>query len=455
MRLRSVVAAVTVGLLTASAAPLDASWADEGAISGPAEVAVPARREITVSELVSVSEPSELSTGVERAVAAAAATAGGVAVPGRSAQVGLVLVRRGEVAIQRAPAGYRIPMGLTVLPVEGAAAAMGPAVAVVLAAGEVVLGATSAALRGAQVGDVVEVLDPVGTPVPFVIGRVAPDTEIGGAELVMRNEEAGRLGVTTNSRMLVFGFESRAAIDAALAAEGLVRAGVRIARSWDARSPDSTLGIMATKAIAGEFAFKPLSNGEALLEPGWVAANISDRITYTGVRIRANCNNAIVPAIQGALDEIAAAGLAGAIDTANTNTYGGCFYPRLNRVTGNLGFLSRHSWGVALDMNTTQNPQGRAPRLDCGVVRTFRKWGFAWGGNFVNPDGMHFEYVGERRDLVAYPSTYCPNLPASAVTASPAADRLERALDRAAPPTAAGVIFAEDGFVAEAHDGHD
>ncbi|HSJ50053.1 MAG TPA: M15 family metallopeptidase [Actinomycetota bacterium] len=26
------------------------------------------------------------------------------------------------------------------------------------------------------------------------------------------------------------------------------------------------------------------------------------------------------------------------------------------------------------------------------MVRVFERWGFIWGGDFVLPDGMHFEY---------------------------------------------------------------
>ena len=87
-------------------------------------------------------------------------------------------------------------------------------------------------------------------------------------------------------------------------------------------------------------------------------------------------------------------GWRGAIDVANTNTYGGCFNPRYNRISGFLVAPRLRRW--RLDMNTTSNCQGCVPHMNCDVVRIFRKHGFAWGGNFRTPDGMHFEWVGER-----------------------------------------------------------
>jgi len=143
----------------------------------------------------------------------------------------------------------------------------------------------------------------------------------------------------------------------------------------------------------------------------------------------------IIARLRAALDEVAAAGLASAIDVGNTNTYGGCYYPRFNRVTGSLGFLSRHTWGQPIDMNTVTNAQGRTPRMDCRVVRIFRKHGFAWGGNFISIDGMHFEWVGERRDQLEYPSTYCPNLPGGAIETQ-----------TGIPVTQAATLFADDGW---------
>ena len=114
----------------------------------------------------------------------------------------------------------------------------------------------------------------------------------------------------------------------------------------------------------------------------------------------------IVADLRAALADVAAAGLGGAIEVQNANTYGGCYTPRFARDSWNL---SRHSYGLALDTNTVSNCQGCVPKMNCDVVRIFRRHNFAWGGNFNRPDGMHFEWVGERRDLLPYPSEYCPN----------------------------------------------
>lgn len=61
--------------------------------------------------------------------------------------------------------------------------------------------------------------------------------------------------------------------------------------------------------------------------------------------------------------------------------------------------LSNHSWGLAIDLDATQNPQqkrvaGRAIRrtIPDEVVTIMAKHGFSWGGNYAKtPDPMHFE----------------------------------------------------------------
>jgi hypothetical protein len=151
------------------------------------------------------------------------------------------------------------------------------------------------------------------------------------------------------------------------------------------------------------------------LDPDWVAAFIP---ANSGARlngyVRNNCNTRIVADLQAALDEIDAAGLTAALRGANPNAnVGNCFSPRFGRNTPSdfVGSLSRHTWAQAMDINTIANCQGCVPSMDCAIVRIFRAHDFAWGGNFPRTDGMHFEWVGTRRDTLQYPSRYCPNAP--------------------------------------------
>ena len=98
------------------------------------------------------------------------------------------------------------------------------------------------------------------------------------------------------------------------------------------------------------------------------------------------CNVALFPQIRGAIHEIVRLGLQDTI-----TSYSGCYAPRhVNRIP--TAGLSHHSWGIALDINVPQNPFGAQPDQDPRMVAVFERWGFIWGGTFIQPDGMHFEY---------------------------------------------------------------
>ena len=360
---------------------------------------------------ISVSQPSGISPATRAKIRALAASIGAEAYPGRAVTLGLTLVERDGEVIQRIRRGWRVPMSTTVQPDEVVRNLLSIPSAEALAAGDIVMGASSARFRGARVGDTVTLLDSRDRPATFRIGHVAPDEEVGGSDLLMSPVEADSLGATTVTRYTVLGFRNTKSADAAFSAAGFVNGlTYRVRRTWDPPNPDSTLGLGQAKLLVGEFPYQQSKAGKITADPSWVHDNITPRRFFEGIPVRAACHRVVWAPLQGALSEVKRAGLEKLIDVDNTNMYGGCFYARLNRVSGNIGYLSRHSWGMAFDMNTNTNSQGRAPNMDCRIVRIFRKWGFAWGGNFTPADGMHFEYVGERRDNIAFPSRYCPNL---------------------------------------------
>jgi hypothetical protein len=378
-------------------------------------------------DAVSVYMTGELTAPVRDAAIAAATEAGVPASVGRGFTALMTRVRRGAAVVQHSSGtGWAFPMGVTALPFEAVGPVMGRDVAAVLAQGRIVMGATTAALRGAKAGDVIDLVSSSGGTVSFVIGRVGTDEEVGGTEIVMSLQEANRLGATIATRVLIYGQLDRTKITAALARRGLTtNSKVRVRRSWDPPDPDGQLSLSQTKQIMGEFDFYYAgltTSGWTPMNAAWKAKYIPTRDTYpTG--IRAMCNVAIKADLRAALQEVVSTlpGLVGArtgIDVSNTNAAGGCAAGavRFARITQALGSVSRHSWGQPIDMSTTANCQGCVPRMDCRIVRIFRKHGFAWGGNFLTPDGMHFEWVGEQRDTLKYPSKYCANVAVAART---------------------------------------
>lgn len=415
-------------------------------IDDSADVSQPAAYITALGDAVSVFQTGELTAPVRDAAMAAARDAGAAAVIGRGFSAGMRSVRRGPAVIQQSSGpGWAFPMSITALPLEALGGIMGRTISAPISQGSVVMGQTSAGLRGAVAGDRIEMMTAGGGSLSFTIGMVAADGDIGGTEILMSTQQAAMLGAIIDTRVLIYGKFDRATLQAALTNRGVSgNSRVRIRQSWDAFDPDLTMSMSNTKARLGEFQMD-YANLSTL---GWTSVDSTWRNAYLPAArenypagIRAMCNREVKDDLYAALQEVVNAGLAGGIDAANANSYGGCTtgQARLSRITQSLGSVSRHSWGQPIDVNTVTNCQGCVPKMDCRIVRIFRKHNFAWGGNFLTPDGMHFEWVGEARNLYQYPSKYCPNLPAGQVQSA-----------NAPPPlTTRGTLFADDGLAQE------
>ena len=81
-------------------------------------------------------------------------------------------------------------------------------------------------------------------------------------------------------------------------------------------------------------------------------------------------------------------------------TYDGCFNVRY--VRGSRTVVSVHSFGLAIDLNASQNPLGLSTDeallrglkpFDKMFFEVWRSHGFTCGIDFKRPDGMHFQYT--------------------------------------------------------------
>jgi hypothetical protein len=305
---------------------------------------------------------------------------------------------------------WRIPMATMVAPVEYISIVGGQQMADVIASGQVAISEKAAELRSAQVGDVLVLRDARFRKRVFVIGAIVAEPFVNWGDLLMSSDVALTLGSMPVARVSIVNFENPKSVVNALGRKKIPIGNIfRLRTTWDNENPDGTLGLAAVKTLMGEFAYRPSSGSNIEIAPSWKDANIAWKTVFKSVPLFMNCHKKVVTAIQSALTEITKAGLAQHIDVKNSNRYGGCFVSRYNRLAGNFGSPSRHAFGMAFDINITRNQQGAIPQMNCDVVRIMRKWGFAWGGNFWPLDGMHFEYVGERRDTLGFASRYCPN----------------------------------------------
>ena len=143
-------------------------------------------------------------------------------------------------------------------------------------------------------------------------------------------------------------------------------------------------GTSVSEAV-GTFTYTPHADGTVTPDSRWVRSYIrTESVPLLGA---VTCNKGMVPQLRAALTEIVQRGLA---DKIHPSEYAGCYYPRFIASDPAKG-LSLHSWGIAVDLNVPGNQRGTAGAMDPQVVAIFKKWGFAWGGDWSYTDPMHFE----------------------------------------------------------------
>ena len=98
---------------------------------------------------------------------------------------------------------------------------------------------------------------------------------------------------------------------------------------------------------------------------------------------RIYCNKDLIAPLTKAFQNLIKTGL-----VKELKTWDGCFNIRNKRGARSM---SLHSWGVAVDLNSSDNQFGKKPTLSKEFVKCFTDAGFDWAGTWSKPDGMHFQ----------------------------------------------------------------
>jgi hypothetical protein len=253
-----------------------------------------------------------------------------------------------------------------------------------LSAGKAVLGQHSAQLR--RLGPGGRLFFRTGS---VRVGAIVPDDAVGWSEVLLNRDVGRRLGITHERyllaqmqkelsrpawrrKLLPFVGDDPLRVD--------VPGGTRFMRVASGVNPP-----ILVKEVFGEFAATPQSDPAYLtIDHAWVERNIvTTEVPLLGT---VTCHRKLIPMVKGALEEILASGL-----RSEVKVYSGCWASRTvsRSPTAPPSF---HAYGAAIDINAPQNPYGGKPTMNREVVRIFESWGFNWGGDFLIPDGHHFEW---------------------------------------------------------------
>jgi hypothetical protein len=249
--------------------------------------------------------------------------------------------------------------------------------------GQALLARTSAELRGADVGTRLRLAHS-----RLRVAAIVSDVTTNGYEALV-SLPTPRSWVRVDEFMLASGGpRARARIDRRL--RSLLGPGRQLRTRAGGEQPflrygDAVHPQMIIKKQFGEFSARPLPYGTIEVDPRWRSDNI--RRAWIPLIGDVTCHRAVIPQLRSALHEIKSKGLGDLVDG-----YAGCFGPRFISRDPN-GRLSHHAWGIAVDLNAASNQFGAEPNMSPRMVAIMESHGFTWGGRWLIPDGMHFEWA--------------------------------------------------------------
>ena len=213
------------------------------------------------------------------------------------------------------------------------------------------------------------------------VGDIVSDSEIGWFEGLVSKEVGYELGINRNIQAIIWDTKVTENHFVELY-RNIKYKQLRVTFRDSKPNKNWVLPTALVKNYFGDFQIKEKDGTWIIVEPAWRNENIERKeMPIIG---RATCNKIMWKPLLGALNQVIDEGLEGTLYKEEFQKSGGCYAPRrINRFDAG-GSISRHAWGIAIDINVKS---GYHPR----VVEIFNEWGFAWGGTWTSPDEMHFE----------------------------------------------------------------
>ena len=257
----------------------------------------------------------------------------------------------------------------------------------VINSGMLVVSTLTAERYQLEVGDIVNFVGLNNEKISLEVGKITKDSTMGWFEIVVNKEVGYKLGIFRNIQAIIW--DSKVSENFFIELHKNIEYR-KVKFTYKKPSPNKNwvLPNALVKEMFGDFQIKERDGVWITTEPEWREQNIQNkRMPILGIT---RCHRLMWEPLEGALNQILEEGLEGYLSIEEWRSSGGCYAPRRISRFDAGGSISRHAWGIAIDINTKS---GYPPR----IVEIFNSWGFAWGGTWTSPDEMHFEL----RDLSA------------------------------------------------------
>ena len=257
----------------------------------------------------------------------------------------------------------------------------------VINSGMLVVSTLTAERYQLEVGDIVNFVGLNNEKISLEVGKITKDSTMGWFEIVVNKEVGYKLGIFRNIQAIIW--DSKVSENFFIELHKNIEYS-KVKFTYKKPSPNKNwvLPNALVKEMFGDFQIKERDGVWITTEPEWREENIQNkRMPILGIT---RCHRLMWEPLEGALNQILEEGLEGYLSIEEWRSSGGCYAPRRISRFDAGGSISRHAWGIAIDINTKS---GYPPR----IVEIFNSWGFAWGGTWTSPDEMHFEL----RDLSA------------------------------------------------------
>ena len=300
------------------------------------------------------------------------------------ATLGMVSIVKGDGSInQLTKEGYSIPISVFTVNKEISEYFYGKEISYALKKNLAVVSKITAERHNLVVGDNISFMSNDKDGSSLEIGLIVPDKYINWTEILISRDLGFEFDIYRIKKATMWGNR----IDEKLYIElykNIKTKKIQYLTKTDVNKGDWILPAALLKNEFGEFGVKNRDSNSKWVnvDPDWKLENIETKnLPVIGTT---TCNKRMWEPLEGALNQIIEEGLSHTLSKSEYYSTGGCYAPRrITRVNAG-GALSRHTWGIAIDINTKSKYHPR-------VVEIFKEWGFAWGGTWTSPDPMHFE----------------------------------------------------------------